>query len=128
MSWPVYSERFVSSSTPGIWIGWYVPPGYRAIVRSINAVNNSANPSTFAVYIAETAAWVRSVPGLETATPAGLHLVAYAGERVQCFCAVAGQTVSVHGFLLSAGGQLASAGKPEGEPVPPPADWELVER
>lgn len=101
MSYPVYSERLLS--TPGHvgWIYYDVPAGRRVVVKHIAAVNYTQDPVYMQVAVRAEAIFGREVPGpLNTLQVSGMW-VAYAGEQLGIYLAALGVGATISGYAFA---------------------------
>jgi hypothetical protein len=94
-----YTHRFVRAYSPGIQVRWYVPAGYRAVVRNVDAINAGTAAAMVGLsvqgyYLVYSTIQVGSNLHVES------RMVAYAGEYVEAQVGVAGQTIVASGYLF----------------------------
>jgi hypothetical protein len=77
-----YTERILSVITTGVWVGYRVPTGYRAVVRSIIAIGATAS-SGIQVRVAGVLVYIHTFQAAGTYEHADLRATAYAGELVE---------------------------------------------
>jgi hypothetical protein len=78
---------------------YYVPAGYRAVVRSIVGWSELAT-SGLTLYIGGKTPWLWSAPGAYTAVAQALHAVAYAGEEIGMYRNVGRTGGIVSGYIF----------------------------
>jgi hypothetical protein len=112
-----YTHRFVRAFSPGVTVRWYVPAGYRAVVRNVDAINAGTAAANVGLsvqgyYLVYTSIQVGSNLHVESRS------VAYAGEWVEAQVGIAGQTLVASGYLFE---------DPTGA-TGPPGNTELIRR
>lgn len=95
-----YSVRFLLMSIDKLWVTYTVPPGKRAVVKTISMVNGLDTESIVMAYVAGILVVQRHLPAHETEMNSGLHLVAYAGEDIGGYLNEAGGGLIASGFLF----------------------------
>jgi hypothetical protein len=118
-----YSERLLQHAGTGV-VDWYVPAGYRAVLRCINAVNRSSSGGTILVYGAAAYLYYCAIPGASSISPVDLRVVLYAGERLAIDVAGPQVDVTLTGYVFSdptgaKGPPLGAVTLPAPLPLPP---------
>lgn len=95
-----YSETFVRATAGGVYSYW-VPPGKRAIVRSVTVMNFVAPP--VAVYVAIAGVFIAYLEFQVVASfrSAEYYAVAYSGQEIQVQVGASGMHTTVSGTLLT---------------------------
>jgi hypothetical protein len=106
-----YSERFLLMSIEKLWVTYTVPPGKRAVVKTISMVNGLDIEALCMAYVAGILVVQRFLPAHSTFFNVGAHLVAYAGEDIGGYLGEVGGGLIVSGFLFDDLGG-ASTGPP----------------
>ena len=119
MAYPVYSERFLTATVSGLWSVYTVPAGARAVIKCLTGSNGNATAGILQVAIAGTNVFYDSIPGHQSQTFTGLHLVVYGGEQMMIWPDIAGMHASLSGFLFLDTDMAGEPGKElVREPVP----------
>jgi hypothetical protein len=95
----VFSERFLLASAQGYTI-YTVPPGKRAVVKSISCYNGDTVTLNFGLTIGAFDVWIVPVPGKQGAAASGLMLVAYSGEQLKLYLGGTKMMAQASGYLL----------------------------
>lgn len=95
-----YSERLVVAyqTTIGSYI---VPAGQRVVIKCITCWNNGGTATGAGLNIADHRVWNSSVAGGDAVIAVGLHLVAYAGERVELTNINGACNMTAHGYRFT---------------------------
>lgn len=121
MAWPVYSERFMLITTPGVWEAWYVPAGRRAVIKAVLCSGNLGVQGVFQLAIGTSLVYTVLVPVAEGSRSMVTSTVLYAGERLQGQVGSLGDTLTISGYLLDA--PLLRQGPPALEAGEAPDPW-----
>jgi hypothetical protein len=115
VTWPVYSERFLTQSAAAAWATWRVPPGKRAVVRTITHVNDSTVAVKGVVGIGNFLIWSSTTPAKASTIFTNLTLVLYAGNELWLLNDAGPCFLSAHGYLFDDPTHRRSAPGIEGE-------------
>jgi len=122
--WPVYSTRFVTPATFGVWQYYTVPAGMRAVVKCVLAVGAGTGGGDYWTSVGGAYGPVGSFPGsLETKVHM-TTLVAYQHETIGAMRSTDQVGLTVHGYLFKEASLLLGR-EPETEPGDPPV-WHLA--
>lgn len=99
MSWPVYSERFAVNDGVADWQAYTVPPGHRAVIRSVTATRDGVSRGLTIVMV-QGHTICRLSPGQDSTEVLALHLPVYAGEWMAVWCNSSGNFATISGYLL----------------------------
>jgi hypothetical protein len=116
---PVYTTRFLQVSGTIATIAYTVPAGYRAVVRSVSAVNYSGGANTYAVSLNGLALMYASLPGPQSEAQRDLRQAAYPGEQISVVLGHTAMAITVTGYLFQNVGAVRR-GPPEVSEVEPP--------
>jgi len=127
VSWPIYSERLLSSGAGTGWHYYYVPAGKRAVVRHVSLGNPNHVAGYVQVAVGGASVWAHSFQGPEDAYALDVRWTAYAGEAIQAYTGESSHTVQLNGFLfedrLGARARAPETGGPSDEMVPDVGLW-----
>lgn len=100
MAWPVYTETFLRHSTSNSTARYYVPAGWRAVITSIASMVYGPTSSSTWVGVNDVPFWWHSYQAQPAAVTAGLRVVAYAGQSIDCYISASGVRTTVTGYLF----------------------------
>lgn len=118
-----YSERIAYTEVPLVWAGVEIPDGYRAVIKTIIAVNNTAAQAQVLVSAHGILVMSDGIPAASSLSRSGLHIVLYERETVRMYQYASNGAVSVHGYLFVDEDERVEFPPIEGAgalPAPPP--------
>lgn len=123
MPWPVYSERFLYTAQENVWVGYTVPLGMRAVVKSVQAANLTSTQREILVYLQDRPVVEHLLQARSSFQSPPLALVAYGGELLKCVSDSTGMAIWVCGYLLD--DTSGRTGPPGGNVLDedPPPGW-----
>jgi len=95
MSSRVYSTRFLLITTHVTWIGFTVPAGRRASIKSVVVMTDMVNQGAYQLAIGTRLVMSLLVPGQSGTRIENPTIVAYEGESVQGYISLPGTTLCV---------------------------------
>lgn len=96
----IYSERFVNTSAPGVWVSYVVPAGKRAVLRCVTANNPNSAAGDFYAHVQGVYVVVGPLQAHSSRVEGELRVVVYAGESLGLFVATTGMGGSMSGYLF----------------------------
>jgi hypothetical protein len=117
-----YSTRFGKINLAAPQASYQVPPGHRAVARSVAYANNGTANTRLWVACAGTYVWNRSIPGAYDSGWAELRLTAYQYEFLELLGEYGDIRAQLDGFLFAdtgsglVAGTLPSLGDGQAEP------------
>lgn len=117
----VYSVRFLQHQLVDAGQTYWVPEGFRAVVRSVTGNSNGAAGCLVFVAVAGLYVWSFRFPASQGGVQSELRLVAYAGESLTLYHSGTGVASHMSGFLFAdAGESEAPAAAPAELALAPP--------
>lgn len=95
-----WSTRFVRSGPAGIKVSYSVPPGYRAVIKSVIFATTDGGGGVATAECAGALICIWTAPGPNTQLAASMSQVAYAGELISVFVSKSNMWASAAGYLL----------------------------
>lgn len=96
----IYSYRFLAASVMNTWVTYYVPGGYRAIVKSVVVANLTAQPGLVYVNGPGTCLTIVDFPAAIGVEAVEMYQVVYGGESISCHLGLGSRTAQVSGYLF----------------------------
>lgn len=106
-----YSTRFAKASGQVTYAAFQVPPGHRAVARSLAFAANNAPAGRVWVACAGVFVYSRSIPGAYDAGWNELRLTAYANEFLELIVENGDVRAQLDGFLFADSSGTAAAGQ-----------------
>jgi hypothetical protein len=127
VSWPIYSERFMSVGTEG-WHYFYVPTGMRAVIKSVDVANRELGTGGVQLYVGGPLAVWLDVQASTRSVHQELQLPVYGGESIDVYMGGSGFSAHVAGYLFNdASGRMGPPAGADVLPAPParpdPIPW-----
>lgn len=96
----IYSETFLRITLAGTIIGYTVPAGHRAVVRSVLAVQGGTLPGQALIWIAGVNTCTIPLPGTYKTENVDCRAVAYAGQKIEGYSTASGINLTISGYLF----------------------------
>lgn len=117
MPWPVYSETFIRTTLGGVYTTYTVPAGRRAVVKTSIFCSTIASVAEIALRIAGVNVINVVLPVSPYTRVDNFTVVAYGGQQIQTYAALAGIHQTVTGYLFSES-QLLRGRPPDTDELP----------
>lgn len=96
----IYSEQFLGATGAAVETAYWVPPGKRAVIRSVVATCNEPEGAYFWVYLAGMPIYARSFQAQREGVSVDMRQVAYGGQSIKAYTSTASVFVAVAGYLF----------------------------